>query len=363
MRIGGVLLVTVALLAGACTGGATDSHGDKPPRGHGDGPGPTLPPSVGDCIGTPPAPPKDVKAVLARPGAWLRVEGLAFSDTKRPRTVELRRYGRRFHVLGGDRAMVDRLPATVETIYALNATAYAIDRALQAGATVTVHTGGHGDPREVTYAVATLGSQAAFVGECATKTLMEPFRELYAGESWRYLDAIVGKPAAEIARLLDVPVRHARYLLGDPEFRRVGDLPQGLDGHLDRGWLTVRAAASWDGPVRVCSRIEYGRGDCVTLRGEYTNKTRVRLWYDPANPRVEIAVYDTALGRRIATLVTFDLERLARAAGFDASSRNFVVRLDLAATPSLADVTAVPSLGPKAASVRIAPCAVNRCTV
>jgi hypothetical protein len=290
------------------------------------------------------------REVLTRPGAWLRVE---FFDTPHTYSERVVAPWGTYLVLGGDRAYVDRLPGVVSEVYMPGTLAKRIGDAVRGHATVTLHTSGQ-DARVVDFAVATYGQVAAFVGDCAWDELTQPMRaDVGVPEMWRYFAAMFGRPSGEVARVLRVPQVDAPVLLADPEavvLQRAG--PEVL-ATLREVRFAVRAPESWKGRHRLCARMRLGRSECVHLDGASTRGTPRRLWYDPKDPRVELVVVDNLNQRAVAVVAAFDVRRLAAASGVDPD--RLLVRVDLAASPSLADVVADPAKGRSAATVRAVP--------
>lgn len=357
MRRTAALLALVLLTAG-CTDGERPLRDSRP-----DGWG-VLAEPLGACHqGETPDPPADLVAALSGPGVWYRVDRLSRGRGE-PQRVEVKQYGGRYLRLGGDPHVVARAPQDAGFLLMENTTAAAIERAIEAGGTVTVKTGAGGDPRRVAYAVAERGD-AFFVGECAYPELTVPGRGRFGVHLSRYVSGLYGKTSAAARQLLAVPWDQLDFFLADPEHRVLTDLsaPQSLLDQLGRAWLTVSAPASWDGAARLCGALDLGRGPCVALRGAGTSAKRFELWYDKANPTVSIVLHGPRQpGPRLALLAVVDLSARARRAGFDHERDGIAVHVALAERPSLAAVLRDPGLARDAvAEVRVAPCAVGRC--
>ena len=295
--------VLVAFLLVACT---------APGR---DRPEPPLPVSLGDCAGPAPGPDPDFATALAVPGEWVRVE----AGTS-PRTTE--------------------------------ATARAIERALDRGATVHAHT----DARtgEVAYAIAQHGGQHVFVGDCATALFTEPLRRKYGAGYDRVVGGLIGQPPGFVARALQGDPEYAVYLLGDRYARR--DVPPGLAVLQGEGLLRTPDVSSWSRDVRLCAVATVGVGGCVGRRPE-VDVSQVGLTYDPLDPVVEVALYRDAPFGLVAVLARVDVVAEARKAGFDPATDGLQLLVRPASSPTLAEVLADPSLALRALEVvRVAPC-------
>lgn len=352
-------LLALALLATGCTWGGKSERVSRPSEWG------LLAERLGACHeGETPAPPADLVAALSEPGVWYRVERLSRGRGE-PKRVEVKQYGARYLRLGGDPSLAARVPADAGFLLMENTTAAAIERATQAGGTVTVKTGAGGDPRRVAFAVAEKGGDAYFVGECAYPELTVPGRGSFGADLSRYVSGLYGKTSGEARQLLAAPWDQLDFFLADPEHRILTDLsaPQSLLDQLGRAWLTVGAPASWDGAARLCGAIALGRGPCVALRGARTSTKRFELYYDKADPVVRIVLHEGGrVGPRRAVLATVDLAARARQAGFDHERDGIAVHVTLARRSSLADVLSDPQRARDAvAEIRVATCEVGRC--
>lgn len=340
-------LAAVVLLLPGCT---------TPPI---DVPDPPVPTSLARCVGPSPATVPPVVAAMSVPGSWVRVDEI-FRGRGDVEVVETKAYHGRYAVLGGD----STLPPRVDVLHMPNSTAEAIERAIEHGATVTVHTGGNGRPREVAYALAERNNDVAFVGECAAVLFDRPLRAHLGNEFGRVLPGLVGRAPRDVERILTASPEEAAYLIRDPDGLVIDSAtPRSLLAAYRQGWFTVRETPpSWDGNARLCTVVALGRAGCVGLRGESTNVTRVRLWYDPRDPTVRVVLREVPLHRQVAVLGTVDVAAEARKAGFDPEADGVQLWVELAPSPSLADVLADPALASRALRVtRVAPCTVRSC--
>ena len=299
------VVVALALVLSACTS-------SKP-----DLPEPPLPTALGDCEGPSPGPDPDYAGALAVPGEWVRLTA----------------------------------PVTLKMP---EATARAVERALDRGATVHAHT--DANTGEVAYAIAQHSGQHVFLGDCATALFTDPLRRKYGADYDRVVAGLIGETPGFIARALKGDPEYAVYLMRDRYAHRASDTPRGLSMVQWDGGFLVRGARAWDPGVALCLVTAIGVGGCAR-RSEDRVVTRTGLTYDPLDPVVEIALYERPSQRLIVVLAKVDIVEESRKAGFDPETDGVMLYADLPASPTLADVAADPSLAPRALkAVTVTPC-------
>jgi hypothetical protein len=354
-------LVAAALLVTSCTGGGpspappptatspaaapTLAAGQRPPSDR------VLPASLGACHGEPPAP-EDPFEVLPRRGLWLTVEGLAEPRPRLPGAAPVASVTGMFLVRTppGRQQYAD----VVRRLFMPEPTAAAVAEALRLGAEVVVRTGQDGDLRHVAYAVAFLGGEAAFVGECAYDALTVPVAARL-GQPEPYLRAMFGQSPEEIRRILAAPPPVA----GTPSPRAVPKAAA-RSAEARRAFLLVRPARGTKGFAWVCAVDPARRLGCAGVGSGGPPRKEVR--YDPADPRLRLRLYRAGAPAARAELVEVDLRRLAAAAGVDLRATTPLLYVELAASPTFDEVVADPRRGRElVAAVRVAPCTVRRC--
>lgn len=290
--------------------------------------GGAFPSALGDCSQRGLSDGLPLEATLGRRGAWVEVRSL---DTSEPAAYGWRSVSGDFALRGGDSDAVSTWTASSARLRIHPAMSEDISDALSIGAEVVAHVpDGAG---KTSHALAFLADGFAFLGDCQEERSTLPFRARFGDEALATARSLVGRTGQQIIDLLHIDLESQRRVVLNP-----ATAPRALlDSLLLGAWSFGDRPPSWVAPYTVCTRIAKGWNDCLSLDGSELSPGPATMYFDPADPRVEVWLLDERAVSPVCQLGQADMAALARSVG-----RGLVAGLRLVVTLS-------PDVSPKQA--------------
>jgi hypothetical protein len=175
----------------------------------------------------------------------------------------------------------------------------------------------------------------AFVGECYAERISEPLHERFGAETASVVRSLIGadSPTTRDLLSLDDPVEEPESQpILNPQFTD----PAILD-RLEQADFTLESPPeSWVASYTICPRITAGWSTCVDLMAQDTHGVAFPIYYDPAQPTVELWLTDdnADLTRPLVLLGAIDLTPQIQTSGSDGDRTRITMTLPEGITPT-----------------------------